>query len=159
MSLSNDLRAFMIIPILFETFLEMWLICSAQVSLLSINTPRNFALETSLISLPFICMLEYSWFFPLGLNNIKLVLSTLRDSLLAFSQFSTLVSSVFIIFVSWVKFRELWNKVVSSANRIAVKKFDTDERSLIKIKNKSGPNIDPWGTPHFIGFNLEAVLS
>ena len=40
-SLSNDLRAFMIIPILFETFLEMWLICSAQDSLLSINTPST----------------------------------------------------------------------------------------------------------------------
>ena len=43
-------------------------------------------------------MLGPSRFFPLGLNTIKLVLSTLRDSLLAFSQFTTLVSSVFISF-------------------------------------------------------------
>ena len=132
-SLSNDLRAFMIIPLLFGTSLEMWLVCSAQDSLLSISTPGNFALEIFLISPLFICMLGHSWFFPVSLNTIKLVLPTLRNSLFALTQFTTLLNFVFITFASRVKFRELWNKVVSSTNRIAEKK-----RILMK---------DHWYTP------------
>ena len=45
------------------------------------------------------------------------------------------------------------NRRISSANK---KSFTEEgkwrsERSLMKIRNKSGPRIDPWGTPDVTG--------
>ena len=49
--------------------------------------------------------------------------------------------------------------VVSSANRIALQTFKQFGKSLVYIINNSGPNTDPYGTPHGISFTNDAVLS
>ena len=46
------------------------------------------------------------------------------------------------------------NKDVSSAN-IFASDSKLSGRSLMKIKNKSGPRIEPWGTPARIFFQSE----
>ena len=41
-------------------------------------------------------------------------------------------------------------KFESSANKMKNNFSETLCKSLIKIKKRSGPKIDPWGTPHDI---------
>ena len=45
--------------------------------------------------------------------------------------------------------KELWARklVRSSANKMARARIKAKARSLINIRNKVGPRIDPWGTP------------
>ena len=45
--------------------------------------------------------------------------------------------------------------LVSSANIIYCNKSDTLIKSLTWIKNKSGPKMDPCGTPHVNGSVIE----
>ena len=47
--------------------------------------------------------------------------------------------------------------VVSSANKI-VKKFDTKDKPLIKMIKRSGPSMDPCGTPKRIGSRSEKLF-
>ena len=42
---------------------------------------------------------------------------------------------------------ENYFKVVPSANNINSKKFEVRQRSLMYIKNKNGPRMDPRGKP------------
>ena len=97
-------------------------------------------------------------FFPWVLNSIKFVLSIFKDSLLAFSHCMILPSSLFTMAVSSCRFYELQNNVVSSANRIEERIFDTDAISLVYNKNNNGPSMDPCGTPQVIFFISEGVL-
>ena len=83
---SNDLHAFMIIPIPLAIFRDMHLICSIQFNWLSIIIPPKHALSTCWISAPHIWIVGQTSFLPLGLNIIKFVFSMLRESLLAFNQ-------------------------------------------------------------------------
>ena len=60
--------------------------------------------------------------------------------------------------ISRVSFFEESCSVVSSAKRI-VKNFDALGRSLIRIRNKIGPNIDPCGTPQEISLSEYTTFS
>ena len=44
---------------------------------------------------------------------------------------------------------------MSSAKCIAMALLNTELKSLMQSKNKSGLNVDHWGTPHLIGINSE----
>ena len=70
---SNDLRVFMIIPILLAISRVIHLIYSIQFNSLSTISHKNFALSTSLISAPHIWIVGQYSFLPLGLNIIKFV--------------------------------------------------------------------------------------
>ena len=48
---------------------------------------------------------------------------------------------------------------VSSANLITFECTRHSEKSLKLIKNKSGPKMDPCGTPHVTGFFCDSSLS
>jgi len=75
------------------------------------------------------------------------VLLALIEILLLANQLLTFVSSVFVIFCilsSLLKDRE---RVLSSANKVNLNKSLALGRSLIKIKNSSGPSVEPCGTP------------
>ena len=43
-------------------------------------------------------------------------------------------------------------RFVSSANSNGIEHLHALDKSLIYTRNKSGPNIEPWGTPHLISF-------
>ena len=62
----------------------------------------------------------------------------------------SLSNSLLIVFI--INERSLWerNRLVSSANRIKLRILETLQISFIYNKKKSGPRIDPWGTPHLI---------
>jgi len=47
------------------------------------------------------------------------------------------------------------NKTVSSAKNLGTV-YKHEGRSLMYVKNNSGPNMDPWGTPYL--FNLFVEL-
>jgi len=50
-----------------------------------------------------------------------------------------------------VKFFPLISMLVSSANIIHLRTFVVELKSFMYNRNKSGPRIEPCGTPHFIG--------
>ena len=89
----------------------MYIIWGDQFDLLSIITPRNLVSFTSEIRLPFIrrsFMLRGKHF---GVNNMKLVLSTFKDSLLAFTQEYILSISTFISLTISFKFLPLQKRI------------------------------------------------
>ena len=94
---SNDLRAFMIIPIPLAIFRDMHWICSIQFNLSSTIIPKKFALSTSWISAAHIWIVGQTSVLSLGLNIIKFVFSMLRESLLAFNHCMILLSSFFTV--------------------------------------------------------------
>ena len=91
---SNDIQAFMIIPVPLAIFQEMHFICSSQLSLLFIITPKNFALPTSRILDPFIWMDGHLSFLPFGLKINTFIFSIFRDNRLAFNHFIISLSSL-----------------------------------------------------------------
>ena len=114
---SNDLRAFMIIPVPLAILREIHSMCSSQFSLLSIITPKHFALSTSRILDPFIWIVGHCSSLPLGLKIMKFVLSILRDNRFAFNHFIMLPSSLLMTVDNSCKFFDLQNNIVSSANK------------------------------------------
>ena len=48
-------------------------------------------------------------------------------------------------------------QLVSSANKIDVRRVDTLHKSLTYSKNSVGPRIEPCGTPHVIGKKPQSV--
>ena len=140
---SNDLRAFMIIPVPLAILREIHFICSSQFSLLSIMTPKNFALSTSRILDPFIWMVGHCYFLPLVLKIMKFVLSILRDNRFAFNHFIMLSSSLLMTVDNSCKFLDLQNNVVSSANKTEKRTRETKAISFMYNKNNNGPSIEP----------------
>ena len=138
---SNDLRAFVIIPVPLAIFREIHFICSSQFSLLPIITPKNFALPTSRILDPFIWMVGHSSFLPFGLKITKLVLSIFRDNRLAFNHLIIPLSSLLMTVDSSCKFFYLQNNVVSSANDTEKRTCDSEAISFMYIRNNKGPRI------------------
>ena len=66
-----------------------------------------------------------------GVNNMKLVLSTFKDSLLAFTQEYILSISTFISLTISFKFLPLQKRLVSSAKRIGKKNLEAEGKSFI----------------------------
>ena len=56
------------------------------------------------------------------------------------------------------KFLPLYVKVVSSANKSDVRMFDTDAKSLMYIRKRRGPRMEPCGTPQLILMEVEFEL-
>ena len=134
---SNDLRAFMIIPVPLAIFREIHFICSSQFSLLSIITPKNFALPTSRILDQFIWMVGHLSFLPFGLKIMKFVLSIFRDNRLAFNHLIIPLSSLLMTVDSSCKFFDLQNNVVSSSNNTEKRTRDTEAISFMYMLQPS----------------------
>ena len=90
------------------------------------------------------------------MKRIYLVLDAFKVSLFALNLSSILESSKFAISYKSCKLFEESCSVVSSAKRI-VKDFDALGRSLIKIRNKIGSNIDSFDTPQEISLSEEST--
>ena len=68
------------------------------------------------------------------------------------------MSSLFTVFTISCSFEDSKNIFVSSANKKNLSLFDIFGKSLIYIRNKSGPRTEPWGTPHVIYLVSEKIL-
>ena len=134
---------------------------SLKVRFSSSIIPRNLICEVL-----FICWLRNSISFGmlgitflLDLNIVKDDFSELRVSLFALNQ---LVSWVIIILpVDFMSSMELlWkNIVVSSANNLVLPSGQLLCRSFMNNIKKSGPSMEPWGTPQVIGKVCDLHLS
>ena len=93
-----------------------------------------------------------TFFFTLGSEYHKFVLSIFRDNLLAFNHSIILLNSLLITSDNSGKFFSLKNKLMSSGNKTENKILHTDAISFIYTKNSNGPYFDPCGTPHVINF-------
>ena len=80
---------------------------------------------------------------------MNLVLFELRESLLCFSQLRMFSRSLFMTAELCSDFDELRVvfRVVSSAYDIIFNEFEAFDMSLMYIKKRRGPKIDPCGTP------------
>ena len=143
----------------FEILLQIELTWFSNFKCWSIKIPKNFV--------------ESVWFtwsdpnlrgrivkFFLYENKMKLVFLWLTASLFAWSHKET-DSSWFSTVramnsLSWLSKEHV--KVLSSANKVKLKKGLHFGKSLMWMRNKSGPNIEPWGTPTVIGAGSEVLL-
>ena len=66
-----------------------------------------------------------------GVNNMKLVLSTFKDNLFAFTQEYILSISIVISLTTSFKFLPVQKRLVSSAKRIDEKNLETQGKSFI----------------------------
>ena len=66
-----------------------------------------------------------------GVNNMKLVLSTFKDNLFAFTQEYILSISIVISLTTSFKFLPVQKRLVSSAKRIDKKNLETEGKSFI----------------------------
>ena len=99
----------------------------------SIKTPKNFIDSDCLISLLHI----------LSFGRTKGILSFLLG----------LWKSEYFVFVTFRdNLLDINHWLISSVNIMGSNKFEAFCRSFTYIKNKRGPNIDPWGTPHTTSF-------
>ena len=142
--------AFNITPIPLAIFPEIYEMWSFQHNLLSIITPRNFVLEFSLIDSPSILVYTFGSALFLLENIMKWVFLIFRDSLFAFNHKEISFNSSFNVFIIKSLSLPLMNRLLSSANSIGNVFLHTVAWSFIYMRNKSGPNIDPCGTPHFM---------
>ena len=82
---------------------------------------------------------------------MQFVFDTLRDSLFVLNQ----VLSLFISVDSWIHMSDRSvpsiKQLVSSANKIDVRRVDTLHKSLTYSKNSDGSSIEPCGTPQETG--------
>ena len=83
-------------------------------------------------------------------KNVYLVLSLFKDNLFALNHLKTLFSSKFAIWKSYFMLLCEKKRSVSSANIMGSNILDTLHKSFTYIMKRSGPKIDPWGTPQII---------
>ena len=69
---------------------------------------------------------------------------------MALDQFATFLSSSTIISKRFAILETETNKFVSSANIIGVSLLELLKRSFIYMRNRSGPRMEPCGTPQVI---------
>ena len=114
-------------------------------------TPRNLVSLTSSIGFPLINILFFRLiYFPFGEKSIQFVLPICSDNLLAFSHVYMRLSSLLIVVMRVSKSEFEAKRLVSSANSIVRKDWETLARSFMYIRNNNGPSIDPCGTPQDI---------
>ena len=156
----------LIIPTFRDIVLDIASIWSFQVKFSSMRKPRNLVLFTrdnstlSKITLILFSGLEVWWVVPI---IMKFVLLAFTDNLLVLNQFVTSFNSVFIKSTLLLIYLSEHKMVVSSAKSINWSIFDVFTISLMYSLNKSGPKIEPWGTPHIISrffffFRLTVVI-
>ena len=135
----------------FEIFLEVYSACSFQESLLSIITPRNLECSTTSSNWSFILILMVRGVLALfGPNIIEWVFLIFNDRRLALSHSTSLGISSLICVCNRSRFGPETNKFESSANNNADRTVEKRARSFMYTKNRRGPRIEPWGTPHLI---------
>ena len=140
-----------------ETFPVMYEIWFFQFNLLSIIIPRNFVFSTSSIFSPSIINCNLNLPTRRFEKTIKGVFLTFKDNLFVFNHFEIFASSWLIFVSNASKSEPLQNKFVSSANSIGAVYLQTSHRSLMYIRKRSGPKIDPWGTPQMMFLVAEDV--
>ena len=127
--------------------------CCFQDKLSSMNTPKKFVICSLLICIFWIKRLDTAYgsncLFERWWNNNHLVLSTFRDNWFDINHVETFLSSTFILAKSAYVFVGQKKKLLSG-NITSIKGFDALNRSFTKIRNRSGPSIDPCGTPQTI---------
>ena len=77
---------------------------------------------------------------------------------MTFIHSDNLTSSLFIVVNKFDRFFPVTKTLVSSENNHVNDIDETLERSLKYIRNNSGPNMEPWGTPHLMSMVLESCL-
>ena len=142
--------AFNITPIPLAIFPDMYKIWSFQHNLLSIITPRNLVLAVSLVASPSMLTDIFGRALSLLENIMKWVFLIFRDSLFAFNHKEISLNSSFNVFIIISLSLPLTNELLSSANSLGNVFLQTLARSFMYMRNKSGPSIDPCGTPHLI---------
>ena len=96
--LFNKYFALYIMPIFLDNLVLIKSIWPFQLSLLSINAPRNLVVYTRSI-LAFLMLISIFIFFAIAKQH-KLVLDTLRDNLLIANHMFNLSNSLFMILLS-----------------------------------------------------------
>ena len=140
------------IKIVFETVLHVPIMCGRQLNSSSVITPRCRCSWTCSVWLSLRLRLRWSgrsWCFCLVVSSILFAFAGCK--IMAFlshqsdASFMLLCSSFWKVFVS---LSDVFSEV-SSANmsQLALLLVICRGRSLIRIKNRSGPKIDPWGIP------------
>merc|ERR1712055_208531 len=135
-------------------FWDMYLICASQVSLLSRITPRNFVSVISVIDCP-LAVMEMASSRILFVKSIKCVLFRLIISLLAANHSSIPLICSSIVFKATFKFSLLYVTVESSANCDRNSRAQQRTISLMYSRKRSGPSVEPCGTPMFTVFVSE----
>ena len=142
-----------------ETISMIWDVWAYQDKLLSIRIPKNLVVSTfgiHLLSIPILksCI---GLLLCLFLKITKFVLSAFNESLFSLNQLHVSFNSILIRISNWTGFS--WEtRFVSSAKIMKWEKGEERGRSLMYSKIKSGPRIDPCGTPQMISFKGELVL-
>ena len=117
-------------------------------------TPRNFVTNSFLTGTLSIYSggKTFGIFFPFLVewNGEYYVLEIFKENLLALNQFVTFLSSSFNVSKRYPILESEINKFVSSANIIGVSLLELLKSSFIYMRNKSGPRIEPCGTPQVI---------
>ena len=90
---------------------------------------------------------------------MKFVLVAFTDNLLALNQFVTSHNSLLTTSILLLIFLCEYKMVVSSANKMKSSTFDVYVISLTYNIKRSGPSIEPCGTPHEISPKSEVQLS
>src|SRR5688572_17512829 len=109
-------------PIFFDIFLEISVICSFHVNCSSMCTPRNLDDDNLvMLSLSIVIVIlqsKFSSIFLLEQNNIKFVFARLSDNLLALNHSPTSFNSAFIVLTNTSIDLFDMKTLVSSANMI-----------------------------------------
>ena len=148
------IRNFFIMPITRDILLPITFTWVSQFNFVFIWRPRKLNSEVDWILLLFICKFSFgSWVFLCLLNNTYFDLITFNVNLFADNHKCTLFNSLFktsSLFTLSISSRQQ-HKVVSSAYIKKLNKLLELGISFIYIKNKSGPSVDPCGTPLWYG--------
>ena len=117
-------------------------------------TPRNFVTNSLLTGTLSMCnggkIFGIFFLFLVEWNKEYFVSEIFKESLLALNHFATFFSSSFIVSKRFSILESEINKFVSSANIIGVSLFELLKRSVIYMRNKSGPRMEPCGTRQVI---------
>ena len=141
-SLSSFSKDLLIKPSILNPLATAWAVCMWNRSSLSTTTPRSFSEAVLCKTIPFIL---YSWWLFRVPRCITLHLSMLNGSCQAADQLaSASISCCSILHSSGLS--TVLNTFVSSANIFTTELIESG-KSLIYIKNRTGPRTLPWGTP------------
>ena len=120
-----------------------------QVRVESSKTPRNLTSFSSVIFLFPILILIFLWgMFEEEWKRAKCDLSTFSANLFVVNHLSTFFSSLFMVYSKRSRLSDLKYILVSSAKRQNLSFLQTAGKSLMKMRNNSGPKTEPCGTPH-----------
>ena len=145
-------------PIPRNIFPLLYLTCASNVKCWSTITPKNFVWLVLLMTTLSIIKSLFRAIWPLFLrNSMKCVFFRFKESLLVFSQSTTLIISPFMICTRSSGFLMDTNIFESSARKSENRTLDTLARSLMYDKNSNGPNMEPWGSPHVISWQEELL--